>query len=153
MRKIILLSVSTLFFLIGCEEAPNEETWHCLQENQISPELIASQKSTVVYSTPQTAKSSGIVTIQNTALNKKSELKSELTFSREDSGKKIKMTLLSADLEIVTDELDLLSEGRAQALLPEVGTSISGEIIYQDSETQKVKYENNEVLECTLQDV
>ncbi|AUC88687.1 hypothetical protein CW735_11260 [Alteromonas sp. MB-3u-76] len=153
MREKILLSVSTLFFLIGCEGAPNEETWHCLQENQISPELIASQKSTVVYSTPQTAKSSGIVTIQNTALNKKSELKSELTFSREDSGKKIKMTLLSADLEVVTDELNLLSEGRAQALLPEVGTSISGEIIYQDGATQRVKYENNEVLECTLQDV
>jgi len=153
MRKLIILSFSITLFLLGCKEAPNEETWHCLQENQITPELIATQNSVIVYSNPGAAKSSGIVTIENTLLDKKSVLKSDLTFSRSDSGKKINLTLHAADLEIVKDELDLLSEGRAKALLPEVGTTITGEIIYQDSGMRSVEYENGEILECTLQDV
>ena len=56
-------------------------------------------------------------------------------------------------LNIVKDELDLLSDGRARALFPEVGGTISGEIIYQSDGVQRVRYDNGAILECTSKGV
>lgn len=69
MKKQLLLSFSVILYLFGCEKASKEETWNCLQENQISPEVIATSNSIIVYSPSQAARSSGVITIENTALN------------------------------------------------------------------------------------
>jgi hypothetical protein len=152
MRRYSLIGLVMLLPLIGCNEPPQQQSWNCLQSAQINSDMTATQNSLVEYSTPKSAKSSGTVVIENAKLKKSSVLKTELTFSRSDSGKKIKMTLLSADLTVVKDELDLLSDGRARALLPDIGSSISGEVIYEQGKVQRVKYENGEILECILLD-
>ena len=153
MRRFTVVCCMAMFFLLGCNRQPIHQTWNCLQTTQVNQDITATQNSIVVYSTPQSATSTGTITIENTKLNKSSVLKAELEFSRADSGKVIEMTLLSADLNIVKDELDLLSDGRARALFPEVGGTISGEIIYQSEGVQRVRYDNGAILECTSQGV
>jgi hypothetical protein len=140
------------YTLFGCNQQPQQQSWNCLKSTQINSDMTATQNSLVNYSTAQSAKSSGTVVIENATLKKSSVLKTELTFSRSESGKKIKMTLLSADLTVVKDDLDLLSNGRARALFPDIGSSISGEVIYDQAKVQRVKYENGEILECILLD-
>lgn len=153
MRRFTFICYLAIFFLLGCKEQPKQSTWNCLQTAQVSEDITATQNSIIVYSTPQSATSSGTVTIENSKLKLSSVLHSELTFSRTDSGNKMEMTLLSADLDIVKDELDLLSDGRARALIPEIGGSISGEIIYQKDGFRRVKYDNGATLECSSVDV
>lgn len=153
MRRFTVVCNLAVFFLLGCSGQPEQQTWNCLKTTQVNEDITATQNSIVAYSTPQSAISTGTITIENTKLNKSSILKSKLTFSRADSEKKIEMTLLSADLKIVKDELDLLSGGRARALFPEVGDTISGEIIYQKESVRRVKYDNGAILECTSLDV
>lgn len=152
MRRYSLIGLLVLFYLFGCNEQPQQQSWNCLQSAQINSDLTATHSSLVNYSTPQSAKQSGMVVFENAKLKKSSVLKTELTFSRSDTGKKFKMTLLSADLTVIKDELDLLSDGRARALIPDIGGSVSGEIIYEQGNEQHVEYENGDILKCILLD-
>lgn len=150
MRIKISICFLVLSSVLSCKEQQQYQSWSCLQTNQINEDVKATHESIIVYSTPQSAKSSGTVVINNQKLNKSSVLKSELSFSRSDSGKNIEMTLLSKDLNIIKDELDLFSDGRAEALLPDIGSSISGKVIYEKDRVRRIQYENGEMLECTF---
>ena len=68
MRRFTVVCCMAMFFLLGCNRQPIHQTWNCLQTTQVNEDITATQNSIVVYSTPQSATSTGTITIENTTL-------------------------------------------------------------------------------------
>jgi hypothetical protein len=152
MNRISLLSIFAFMMLLGCETATSKEVWSCFQKSEINDDWVGISESKTVIRNGVFGETNSKVTIREISSKKESTLRSIVTFDLLKEGNSVQQTLLSADWEVTSDELNIFSDGRASKLLPSIGSILRGTQESLANGAVKTTYDSGLTTECRLID-
>ncbi|GHB80235.1 hypothetical protein GCM10008107_32030 [Psychrosphaera saromensis] len=152
MNRVFLVSALIVIVLFGCKPNTSVEVWNCFQETKINEDWIGISESTSEIRDGVYGETNSTVIVREISTNKESLLKSKVTFDFHKDGNSVEQTLITADWEIINDELNVFSEGRASNLLPSIGSTLYGTQESLDNGAVKTTYDSGLTTECKLVD-